>query len=121
MTDNPQPANEVYVGPTELTWTGDGTSRIPGVPARDLSDYDIDRLVYRQTTGTREGTSDGLRKGDDGFDAKRASVVAGLVAGGLYAAAARPAAPKPPVVAPTPAPVVPAAPGPSVAPSEPQP
>ena len=106
-------ANEpIYSGPTELTWTGDGTRYVPGVPARDLSDYDIDRIVYRRTAGTQEGTSSGLQRGGTGFDEYRANVIVELTRDGLYAVATSTPAPVNivPKVVPILAPIEPPAP-----------
>lgn len=68
----------------ELSWAGDDTRFIPGVPGRHLSGYDLDRLVYRRSAGRRDGTSDGLRPGDEGHAEQRAALVEQLVGSGLY-------------------------------------
>jgi len=72
----------------ELVWIGDGERYVPGVPARDLTSTDIDRIVYRRTCGKRPDTTDGLRPGDPGFDEVRAELVASLLRDELYAAPA---------------------------------
>jgi len=76
---------------SELEWAGDGTQNISGVPADDLTEHDIDRLVYIRTAGSlpdpeQEGAFlvRGLEAGDEEFREVRRQLVKDLTASGLY-------------------------------------
>jgi hypothetical protein len=79
---------------TGLTWLG-AKRFIPGVPSRDLSAGDLERLVYRRLR---------LRPGDKGFDEALAARTASLIRSGLFASAdtSSPAAPPPAPASPDP-------------------
>ena len=71
-------------GPTdvEFRFTGDPARGMSDIPARDLTQADVDRITYRRTIpepGTR-----GLRRGEAGFSQARAKVVRDLTATGKF-------------------------------------
>lgn len=68
---------------------------VPGVPARDLTDADLARLVRQRTA---------LRPGEQGFDAALEDRTAALVRSGQYEAIAPPDAPRPKSAKPSPPP-----------------
>jgi hypothetical protein len=66
----------------ELRFNGDPTLHMRGVPARDLTRADVDRLVYRRTVpgpGIR-----GLNRGQRGFQAARNRLVRELLTTGKF-------------------------------------
>jgi len=80
----PQPKVDESAPPLELAYTGDesGTPFVDGVPARDLTSHDVDRLVRRRTSpGPGEA---GLLPGEEGFDEARQALVDELTATGIY-------------------------------------
>lgn len=66
----------------EFTFTGDSTVGVRGIPARDLTTADVDRLVYRRTVP--EPGRRGLRRGDRGFTKARHEVIADLLGTGKF-------------------------------------
>lgn len=107
--------------PIGLRWLGgDAPQRaIFGVPARDLDEHDLARLVFRRTPGKELGKPyAGLTPADDGFAAAQAKLVEELVASELYEPGsvpcphlppAPPAAPSDEAAPPAEAPAAPAA------------
>ena len=66
----------------EFRFTGDQNVAIAGVPARDLSQADVDRIVYRRTIP--EPGARGLRRGESGFAQARVKVVREVMATGKF-------------------------------------
>lgn len=110
-----QPAVEAPLPPEYeivLRFIGDGSRFIPGVPTRDLTVFDLGRIVYRRSVGDREDRSGGHVAGDPEFAEALETVVASLVDGGLYEPASAPAPSKKKAAAapdPVPAQTAPAA------------
>lgn len=66
----------------ELTFHGDPKIVLRGVPARDLTRADIDRLVYLRTVP--EPGRRGLYRGDRGFISARNQVIRDLLTTGKF-------------------------------------
>ncbi len=72
-----------------LLWVGPDGLSIPGVPARDLTEHALDRLVYIRTVGSLKdidgsGPDRGLYPDDKGFDKERDALIEALLVSGLY-------------------------------------
>lgn len=83
----------IFGGDVVLVWAGaddpdgPGGKSIPGVPADNLTDGDINRAVYIKSSGRSD--PDGspispLVPGADGFDEERAALVGFMLMTGLY-------------------------------------
>lgn len=64
--------------PVAVAWIGKGDRYVPWAPARDLTDHDVARLVYKRYLPAK------IRPGHKAFKDKAAEVVADLVGTGLY-------------------------------------
>jgi hypothetical protein len=66
----------------EFRFKGDPQRAMRGIPATDLTQAEVDRMVYRRTIPEPGGT--GLRRGEAGFSEARAKTVRELMATGHF-------------------------------------
>ena len=84
---------QLEADPAVLFWQGGGDPHapgerfFPGIPARDLSEHDIARVIYTQTVARvdeNDAALGPLKPGDDGFDDHHQNLVDLLKASALY-------------------------------------
>lgn len=67
-----------------LFYAGDGSRFIPGIPTRDLTAFELSRIVYRRSVFKRDDRSGGHLPSDPEFGEALEALIENLTGGGMY-------------------------------------
>lgn len=101
IADRPETEEEAIARmfPPVLTFVGPTDKFLPGIPMRDLSENDVERIVYRRSVGERDDRHGGHAPGDPEYPEARAAEIERLAGSPFFELVGKPPKTKKPTEA----------------------